>query len=323
MRPAEDGAAPADGRERADRAAPLADRAADDARPRESPDAVAPCKSETRARQRGRRRPRHRSSPAIDVLLIVENDLGFARFLLDTAREHGFKGIVTSQGVRGAGARARVPAGRHHARHLPARHRRLARAGPAEERLGDPAHSRLRHLDRRVARQGAELGRAFVRRQAHPEQGGARRAARRSEGIRPRRRSATCSIVTRIRRSESELVRQFAADDIRIFTARDHAMVARCGAQEPRRLHGARRRPRRRSSGELPDRAASDDSARGRLPIIVYGGSERAEVAQRLAAPRRSTRSSATFARRSGCSSRRACSCIATSRRCRNGTATC
>ena len=33
------------------------------------------------------------------VLLIVENDLAFARFLLDTAREKGFKGIVTSLGV--------------------------------------------------------------------------------------------------------------------------------------------------------------------------------------------------------------------------------
>ena len=33
------------------------------------------------------------------VLLIVENDLGFARFLLDAAREKGFKGIVTSLGV--------------------------------------------------------------------------------------------------------------------------------------------------------------------------------------------------------------------------------
>ncbi|HEV3239073.1 MAG TPA: HAMP domain-containing protein [Casimicrobiaceae bacterium] len=33
------------------------------------------------------------------VLLIVENDLAFARFLLDTAREKGFKGIVTSMGV--------------------------------------------------------------------------------------------------------------------------------------------------------------------------------------------------------------------------------
>ena len=33
------------------------------------------------------------------VILIVENDLAFARFLLDTAREKGFKGIVTSMGV--------------------------------------------------------------------------------------------------------------------------------------------------------------------------------------------------------------------------------
>jgi signal transduction histidine kinase/HAMP domain-containing protein/DNA-binding response OmpR family regulator len=33
------------------------------------------------------------------VLLIVENDLAFARFLLDAAREKGFKGIVTSSGV--------------------------------------------------------------------------------------------------------------------------------------------------------------------------------------------------------------------------------
>ena len=32
------------------------------------------------------------------VLLIVENDMVFARFLLDTAREKGFKGLVTSRG---------------------------------------------------------------------------------------------------------------------------------------------------------------------------------------------------------------------------------
>ncbi|HVO89337.1 MAG TPA: HAMP domain-containing protein, partial [Casimicrobiaceae bacterium] len=37
------------------------------------------------------------------VLLIVENDLGFARFLLDAAREKGFKGIVTSLGVSALG----------------------------------------------------------------------------------------------------------------------------------------------------------------------------------------------------------------------------
>ncbi len=37
--------------------------------------------------------------PGDRTLLIVENDLGFARFLLDTAREKGFKGLVTSQGA--------------------------------------------------------------------------------------------------------------------------------------------------------------------------------------------------------------------------------
>jgi signal transduction histidine kinase/HAMP domain-containing protein/DNA-binding response OmpR family regulator len=37
--------------------------------------------------------------PGDRVLLIVENDLGFARFLLDAARQRGFKGLVTSLGA--------------------------------------------------------------------------------------------------------------------------------------------------------------------------------------------------------------------------------
>ena len=37
--------------------------------------------------------------PGDPVLLIVENDLGFARLLLETAREKGFKGLVTSLGA--------------------------------------------------------------------------------------------------------------------------------------------------------------------------------------------------------------------------------
>ena len=37
--------------------------------------------------------------PGDRVLLIVENDVGFARFLLDTAREKGMKGLVTSLGA--------------------------------------------------------------------------------------------------------------------------------------------------------------------------------------------------------------------------------
>jgi HAMP domain-containing protein/signal transduction histidine kinase/CheY-like chemotaxis protein len=37
--------------------------------------------------------------PGDRVLLIVENDTGFSRFLLDTAREKGYKGLVTSSGA--------------------------------------------------------------------------------------------------------------------------------------------------------------------------------------------------------------------------------
>ncbi|MFO0849024.1 MAG: HAMP domain-containing protein [Gemmataceae bacterium] len=39
--------------------------------------------------------------PGDRVLLIVENDIGFARFVLDAAREKGFKGLVTSLGAAG------------------------------------------------------------------------------------------------------------------------------------------------------------------------------------------------------------------------------
>jgi CheY-like chemotaxis protein len=42
---------------------------------------------------------RERLQPGDRVLLIVENDLGFARVLLETAREKGFKGLVTSLGA--------------------------------------------------------------------------------------------------------------------------------------------------------------------------------------------------------------------------------
>ncbi len=39
--------------------------------------------------------------PGDRVLLIVENDLQFARFLLETAREHGYKGLVSTLGAAG------------------------------------------------------------------------------------------------------------------------------------------------------------------------------------------------------------------------------
>ena len=42
---------------------------------------------------------RHNIQPGDFVLLIVENDLAFASFLLDAARAKGFKGLVTSLGA--------------------------------------------------------------------------------------------------------------------------------------------------------------------------------------------------------------------------------
>jgi CheY-like chemotaxis protein len=80
-------------------------------------------------------------------------------------------------------------------------------------------------------------------------------------------------IVTRDPAKESELVRQFASDDIRIFTARDHAMVADVAGKH-RVDCMVLDADLATLEGELPDRATSDESARGRLPIIVYGGND-------------------------------------------------
>ena len=66
-----------------------------------------------------------------------------------SAREKGFKGLVTSLGAAALAHGARVQARRDHARHQPARHRRLARARPAEERSRHAAHPGLHHLHRR------------------------------------------------------------------------------------------------------------------------------------------------------------------------------
>jgi signal transduction histidine kinase/DNA-binding response OmpR family regulator len=42
---------------------------------------------------------RDKIQPGDRVVLIVDNDLGFSRFLLETARDRGFKGLVTSMGA--------------------------------------------------------------------------------------------------------------------------------------------------------------------------------------------------------------------------------
>ena len=68
-------------------------------------------------------------------LLIVEDDAALRDASCSTWRtSSGFKARRRHAGRGGARAGARAPAGRHHARHPPARHRRLARARPPEGR---------------------------------------------------------------------------------------------------------------------------------------------------------------------------------------------
>ena len=125
--------------------------------------------------------------PGDTVLLIVENDLAFARFLLEAAREKGCKGARHLAGRRRPGAGARLHAGCHHARHRAARHGRLARDGPPEARPVDAAHPDLRRVDGGRPR--------------------ARLRSRRAELHRPSRSSPrTCS--TRACRTCSTLIRR-------------------------------------------------------------------------------------------------------------------
>ena len=93
------------------------------------------------------------------VLLIVENDLAFAKVLLEAARARGFKGLVSTTGAGALAMTREYPPVGDHARHLPARHGGLAHPRAAQDRPRDAAHPDLRRLDRRLARARA-AGRA-------------------------------------------------------------------------------------------------------------------------------------------------------------------
>jgi hypothetical protein len=80
--------------------------------------------------------------PGDSALLIVEDDITFARILLDLAHERGLKALVASARQQRHVARARVPAGRNHAGHQSSRYGGLDDPRPAEARSGHPAHSR-------------------------------------------------------------------------------------------------------------------------------------------------------------------------------------
>ena len=83
---------------------------------------------------------RNAIDPGDRVLLIVEDDVTFARILVDMAHERGLKALVAAARQHGAGAGARVQAGRDHARHRSARHGRMDDSRPSE------ARSSTRHI---------------------------------------------------------------------------------------------------------------------------------------------------------------------------------
>ena len=178
---------------------------------------------------------------------------------------------------RRADAGARVPARRDHARHLPARHRGLARARPAEERHRDAAHPGLRHLDRRRARARAAGGRD---RRSSPSRSSRRTTLDRrstssiatangrsrtcsSSRCRRRRCAASCS-----RRSTARCARSSprTADAIRAALADADCLVARPtrSATSARRTSSMRwQRPRRRlPAADRPARHRRDGNGR-------------------------------------------------------------
>jgi len=83
-------------------------------------------------------------------------------------------------------------------------------------------------------------------------------------------------IVTADAAKEKELLRQFASDDIRIFTARDQATVSELTRNNrvDCMVLDASLIP---ADDEPQDASAFEDSPRGRLPIIVYGGTKAAK----------------------------------------------
>ena len=222
------------------------------------------------------------------------------------------RAIVTSHRASTALALAgRVQAGRDHARHLPARHRRLARARSAEERHRDAAHPGRGHLDRRSARPRARIRAASrVRRQADPEQGG--RSTRCSSELQRVRRGArerhAAGRLAPTRRRANGWRRYLAADDIRVVAAPDSAAprgdAARArpvdcmvlDARLPRRRRRCARRARATARRRARPRCRSSSTASGGTPGRCDGW-------RRLGAARRRARGPHA---RTVCSTRRA-----------------
>ena len=269
---------------------------------------------------RGRRRPRADIRPGDRVLLIVENDPAFARVLARRRRTRaGFKALVAPRGADRRRARPRVPAGRDHARHPPARHRRLAGARAAEGRPRDPPHPRPRHLRRRGARARRSAGGALgVAVEAAPTR--RRSTTRHASASRDcvERPVKTLLLVEDDAAERARIVELVGNGDVRTIRGRDRrGGPRRRRASErirlQRRRPGAPRHGRRRA-----DRApalASRPARRRRSSSTPPAISPAAEQT-RLAAPRAGDPREGRRAPRASCSTRPRSSCTAPSDAC-------
>ena len=257
-------------------AEPTAARAATDRRQHAAGADVAeppPSEPTPAAGQRGRRRPRRH--PARRPRAADRRERPRLRPV--PARRGPREGVQGAGHVarrRGPGAGPRVQAGRDHARHLPARHRRLARARAAEERPRHPAHPGLRDLDRRSRASGPwrSGALAFV---AKPIQSRdvlddcsttldefidrpTRQPARGRAGRRPpRRRSRDC----------------VGADDVQVDGASPTAggAASRCASSAIDCVVLGPRRAGPDAGRRWPSEIREPTPTLGRLPVIVYG----------------------------------------------------
>ena len=122
--------------------------------------------------ERGRRRPRHDPAGRPGAVDRRERP-GFRELPARRRARQGLQGPGDLDGRRRADAGDTVQALGDHAGHVPARHGRLARAGPPQAGHGRPPPAGVRHFHRRFEGAGVPLGRDGLRGEAHPVQGSA------------------------------------------------------------------------------------------------------------------------------------------------------